>query len=414
MEIAIIGAGISGLVAARELYEENELTIFESEERIGGHTHTVDVETRSGSYAIDTGFIVFNELNCPNFSSLLRELGIPTRKTTMSFSVRCDKSGLEYNGTTLNTIFSQRRNLLRPRFLGMLLDIMKFHRKAPSALETGDDVSVSDFARENGLGAAFYEDYLVPLGSALWSSSADQFEGFPIRFVAEFMSNHQMLQSSGRPAWSVIEGGSRNYLEPISRPFSHRIRTGTPVQSVRREKNRVFIHAGDEPEAFDEVIFACHADQALRLLADPSELESEVLSSFPYQENDVVLHTDDSVLPRNRRAWAGWNYRKLPGETDRATVTYNMNMLQGIEAPETFCVSLNQAGLIDEKKVLRKFLYHHPVYDHRSAAAQSRHGELTGANNTSFCGAYWGYGFHEDGVNSALAVCRKLKEETSL
>ncbi|MCH2364232.1 MAG: FAD-dependent oxidoreductase [Planctomycetes bacterium] len=330
MEIAIIGAGISGLVAARELYEENELTIFESEERIGGHTHTVDVETRSGSYAIDTGFIVFNELNCPNFSSLVRELGIPTRKTTMSFSVRCDKSGLEYNDTTLNTIFSQRRNLLRPRFLGMLLDIMKFHRKAPSALETGDDVSVSDFARENGLGAAFYEDYLVPLGSALWSSSADQFEGFPIRFVAEFMSNHQMLQSSGRPAWSVIEGGSRNYLEPISRPFSHRIRTGTPVQSVRREKNRVFIHAGDEPEAFDEVIFACHADQALRLLADPSELESEVLSSFPYQGNDVVLHTDDSVLPRNRRAWAGWNYRKLPGETGRATVTYNMNMLQGI------------------------------------------------------------------------------------
>ncbi|MDE0739773.1 MAG: FAD-dependent oxidoreductase [Planctomycetota bacterium] len=414
MEIAIIGAGISGLVAARELYEENELTIFESEERIGGHTHTVDVETRSGSYAIDTGFIVFNELNYPNFSSLLRELCIPTRKTTMSFSVRCDKSGLEYNGTTLNTIFSQRRNLLRPRFLGMLLDIMKFHRKAASALETGDDVSVADFARKNGLGAAFYEDYLVPLGSALWSSSADQFEGFPIRFVAEFMSNHQMLQSSGRPAWSVIEGGSRNYLEPISRPFSHRIRTGTPVQSVRREKNRVFIHAGDEPEAFDEVIFACHADQALRLLADPSELESEVLSSFPYQENDVVLHTDDSVLPRNRRAWAGWNYRKLPGETDRATVTYNMNMLQGIEAPETFCVSLNQDGLIDEKKVLRKFLYHHPVYDHRRAAAQSRHGELTGANNTSFCGAYWGYGFHEDGVNSALAVCRKLKEETSL
>ena len=186
------------------------------------------------------------------------------------------------------------------------------------------------------------------------------------------------------------------------------------MQSVRREKNRVFIYAGDEPEVFDEVIFACHADQALRLLADPSELESEVLSSFPYQENDVVLHTDDSVLPRNRRAWAGWNYRKLPGETGRATVTYNMNMLQGIEAPETFCVSLNQDGLIDEKKVLRKFLYHHPVYDHRMAAAQARHGELTGANNTSFCGAYWGYGFHEDGVNSALAVCRKLKEETSL
>ncbi len=414
MEIAIIGAGISGLVAARELYEENELTIFESEERIGGHTHTVDVETRSGSYAIDTGFIVFNELNYPNFSSLVRELGIPARKTTMSFSVRCDKSGLEYNGTTLNTIFSQRRNLLRPRFLGMLLDIMKFHRKAASALETGDDVSVSDFARENGLGAAFCEDYLVPLGSALWSSSADQFESFPIRFVAEFMSNHQMLQSSGRPAWSVIEGGSRNYLEPISRPFNHRIRTGTPVRSVRREKDRVFIHAGDEPEIFDEVIFACHADQALRLLADPSELETEVLSSFPYQENDVVLHTDDSVLPRNRRAWAGWNYRKLPGETGRATVTYNMNMLQGIEAPETFCVSLNQEGLVDEKKVLRKFLYHHPVYDHRRAAAQSRHGELTGANNTSFCGAYWGYGFHEDGVNSALTVCRKLKEETSL
>ena len=414
MKIAIIGTGISGLVAARELYEENELTILEAAGRIGGHTHTVDVELDEATYSIDTGFIVFNEANYPNFSAILKELGIATRNTTMSFGVRCDSSGLEYNGTTLNKIFAQRRNLLSPRFLGMLMDIMKFHRRARAALSSGDDTSVADFVERNGLGEAFYEDYLVPLGSALWSSPASLFRSFPIRFVAEFMDNHHMLQSSGRPDWSTIEGGSKNYLEPISRPFSHRIRTNTPARSVRREKDRVVINIGGEPEIFDEVIFACHADQALKLLSDPSELETEVLSSFPYQENDVVLHTDTSVLPRNRRAWAGWNYRKLPGETGRATVTYNMNLLQGIEAPETFCVSLNHEDLVDEKKVIRRLSYHHPVYDRRRSAAQAKHEELTGANGTSYCGAYWGYGFHEDGVNSALAVCRKLREETSL
>ena len=414
MKIAIIGTGISGLVAARELYEENELTILEAANRIGGHTHTIDVELENATYAIDTGFIVFNEANYPNFSAILKELGIATRDTTMSFSVRCDASGLEYNGTTLNTIFAQRRNLLRPRFLGMLMDIMKFHRRARSTLSCEDDISVADFVEENGLGEAFYEDYLVPLGSALWSSPASLFPSFPIRFVVEFMDNHHMLQSRGRPVWSTIEGGSKNYLEPISRPFSHRIRTGAPAQSVRREKDRVVVHIGGEPEIFDEVIFACHADQALKLLSDPSDLETEVLSSFPYQENNAILHTDTSVLPRNRRAWAGWNYRKLPGKTDRPTVTYNMNMLQGIEAPETFCVSLNHEDLVDEKKVIRRLSYHHPVYDSRRAAAQARHEELTGANGTSYCGAYWGYGFHEDGVNSALAVCRKLREETSL
>ena len=415
MKIAIIGTGISGLVAARELYQEHQLTIFEAADRIGGHTHTIDVELEDGSYSIDTGFIVFNEASYPNFSTLVRELGIPTRKTTMSFSVRCDESGLEYNGTNLNTIFAQRRNLARPRFLGMLLDIMKFHRKAPSALNSSDDVTVSDFVRQHGLGAAFFEDYLLPLGSALWSSSIAQFAEFPVRFVVEFMHNHHMLQAVNRPLWSVIEGGSRNYLEPLSMPFKHRIRTRTPVQTVRREPDHVSIVTRDsEVENFDEVIFACHADQALEILADPSELEHRVLSSFPYQANDIVVHTDTAVLPRNRRAWAGWNYRKLPGNDSSATVTYNMNMLQGIDAPETFCVSLNHDELIDEDKVIRRLRYHHPVYDKRRSEAQGLHDELTGANNTSFCGAYWGYGFHEDGVNSALAVCQKLKEETSL
>ncbi len=415
MKIAIIGTGISGLVAARELYQEHQLTIFEAAERIGGHTHTIDVELEDASYAIDTGFIVFNEANYPNFSSIIDELGIPTRNTTMSFSVRCDESGLEYNGTSLNTIFAQRRNLIRPRFLGMLLDIMKFHRKAKEALGSSDDVSVADFVREHGFREAFYEDYLLPLGSALWSTSISRFGSFPVRFVAEFMDNHHMLQAAGRPTWRVIEGGSRNYLDPISMPFKHCIRTRTPVQSVRRDNEQVSIIAGDaEVENFDEVIFACHADQALELLCDPSELEERALSAFPYQANEVLVHTDTSVLPRKRRAWAGWNYLKLPGSDSRATVTYNMNMLQGIDAPETFCVSLNHAELIDENKVIRRLTYHHPVYNSRRSEAQALHDELAGANRTSYCGAYWGYGFHEDGVNSALAVCRKLQEETSL
>ena len=415
MKIAIIGTGISGLVAARELYQEHQLTIFEAADRIGGHTHTIDVELEDGSYSIDTGFIVFNEDNYPNFSSIIRELGISTRNTTMSFSVRCDESGLEYNGTSLNTIFAQRRNLLRPRFLRMLLDVMKFHRKAPETLSSSDDITVSDFVREQGFGKAFYEDYLLPLGSALWSTSSSRFGAFPVRFVAEFMHNHHMLQAGGRPVWSVIEGGSSNYLDPISMPFKHCIRTRTPVQAVRREADHVSIVAGDaEAEDFDEVIFACHADQALELLSDPSELEQRALSAFPYQANEVLVHTDTSVLPRNRRAWAGWNYRKLPGSESRATVTYNMNMLQGIDAPETFCVSLNHDDLIDEKKVIRRLTYHHPVYNSRRSEAQGLHDELAGANGTSYCGAYWGYGFHEDGVNSALAVCRKLREETSL
>jgi predicted NAD/FAD-binding protein len=412
VRIAIIGTGIAGLVAAHLLRHHHELTLFEADDHAGGHTNTIDVTLNGQSYAVDTGFIVFNEVNYPNFTALLRALSVESQPTAMSFSVRCDQTGLEYNGSSIDQLFAQRSNLLRPRFWRMLGDIRRFHALAPSLLEgagIADDVTVEDWACRSGLGAMFLGKYLVPLGASLWSCPARTFRRFPIRFVVEFLRNHAMLQYAGRPRWRVVRGGSRQYVARLTAPFNDRIRLRTPIREVQRQPRGVILRPESGlAQTFDHAILACHADQALAMLRDPSPVEREVLAAFPYQPNEAVLHTDTRVLPRRRRAWASWNYRVGSDDADDVAVTYNMNMLQGLTGKDTFCVTLNPVDAIDPAKVIRRIRYHHPIFTSQRRAAQMRHGDLINVNRTSFCGAYWGYGFHEDGVNSAMAVCRAL------
>ena len=413
MRIAIVGAGISGLVTAELLRSRHEITLFEAAARIGGHTNTVRFEHDGAPRAIDTGFIVYNEKNYPHFSRLLRRLGVDSRPTTMGFSVRSDPQRLEYNGDSLNTLFAQRTNLFRPRFHRMVRDILRFYRDAEHQIDDSHpDASVDDFVRRHRYGAEFVRDHLVPMGSALWSCPAGRFLDFPIRFVVEFFANHNMLQVSGRPPWRTIRGGSDRYVNALVKPFRDRIRLSADVRSVRRAAGGVEVATtGHEPERFDEVVFACHADQSLRVLDDPTPREREILGAFPYQRNDAVLHTDVGLLPRRRRAWASWNYHVTEPASELPTVTYWMNELQSLPGSTPYLVTLNRTADIDPARVLRSFVYHHPIYTARSVAAQKRHAEIDGANGVHFCGAYWSWGFHEDGVKSAQRVSESIRSE---
>jgi predicted NAD/FAD-binding protein len=412
MKIAIIGAGVSGLVAAYHLRHEHDITVFEAESHIGGHTHTHEVEWGGEHHRIDTGFIVFNEPNYPHFTRLLTELGVASAPTSMSFSVRCDRLGLEYNGSSLNRLFAQRTNLLRPSFHRMVRDILRFGREAPALLrEPEPGPSVEQWVEQRGYGREFVEHYLVPLGAALWSCPLGTFRQFAMRFVVDFLYNHHMLQIGGRPVWRVVRGGSSRYVEVLVAHFRDRIRTRCPVQRVERDADEVRVYAGSGAETFDHVVFACHSDQALKMLAQPSPLEQQALGAMPYQVNDVWLHTDASMLPRRRLAWASWNARLMADEPARAVVTYNMNILQGLRSRHTFCVTLNHGQGIDPDKVIRKLVYHHPLYLAGREHARRRHGELLHHHRSSYCGAYWGYGFHEDGVRTALAVCEAIREQ---
>jgi predicted NAD/FAD-binding protein len=408
MRLAVVGTGISGLVASYLLSREHELTIFEAAGHVGGHTNTLAVERFGRRYAIDTGFIVFNERTYPNFIRLLAELGVASHPTTMSFSVRCERSGLEYNGTDLNRLFVQRRNLLRPSFYRMVADILRFNREAPELLVDGDDhMTLGDYLARRRYSRAFVDQHIIPMGAAVWSSEPRQMLAFPARYFVQFFSHHGFLAVSGRPRWRVISGGSQQYVGPLTRGFRDRIRVRCPVRTIARRRDGVRITPwGGEPEQFDAVIVAVHSDQALALLADPSPAERAILGAIPYQRNDTVLHTDARLLPRRRRAWAAWNYHLLDPAPPAAAVTYNMNILQGIESPEPFCVTLNRGGAIDPDRVIARLTHHHPVYTPAGVAAQRRWHEINGVDRTYFCGAYWGYGFHEDGVNSGLAVAR--------
>jgi predicted NAD/FAD-binding protein len=412
MKIAVIGAGVSGLVAAYRLCSDHDITVFEANDYPGGHTNTVEVELDGERHAIDTGFIVFNDWTYPHFIGLLDELGVASRSTTMSFSFRDDRSGLEYNGHSLNTLFAQRRNLLRPRFHRMLTDILRFNREARHLVMNGsDEITVDEFLIQHRFSREFAKYYLLPMGAAIWSCPIGKFAQFPIRFIVDFYHNHGLLNVFRRPIWRVVEGGSRTYVEAMTRRFHDRIRLRTPVQSVRRFPNRIDLQPrGGPSQSFDHVIFACHSDQALRILGDVATTqEQEILSAFPYERNVAVLHTDVSLLPRTRRAWASWNYRLNSDDSCPASVTYNMNILQGIQSQHTFCVTLNDELRIAPERVLRRFVYHHPVFTTRRRFAQARHAELLNINRTSFCGAYWRNGFHEDGVVSALAVVNALR-----
>lgn len=416
MKIAIIGAGISGLTVAYRLGLAHDITLFEANDYLGGHTNTVEVDLDGERQVIDTGFIVFNDWTYPNFIKLLDELGVRSQPTSMSFSVRCDAANLEYNGSSLNGLFAQRRNLARPSFYRMLAGILRFNRDAPEWMlsqPATDETTVGEFLARHRYSREFAEHYLLPMGAAIWSCPVGTFENFPIRFIVEFYKNHGLLSVRNRPTWRVIEGGSRNYVAKMSERFRDRVRLSTPIEQVRRSANEVLIIPRSRPpESFDHVVFACHSDQALRMLAEPTATERDVLSEFPYGRNIAVLHTDRSVLPKRRRAWASWNYhlagRPASHASSMATVTYQMNLLQHLRSKHVFNVTLNSEEQIASEKVLRRFEYHHPIFTVRRAVAQARHRELINVHRTSFCGAYWGNGFHEDGVVSALRVCEPL------
>ncbi|MEO6677058.1 MAG: FAD-dependent oxidoreductase [Pseudomonas sp.] len=413
MKIAIIGSGISGLTSAYLLNRRHEITLFEAGDWVGGHTHTLDVTVDGQHYAVDTGFIVFNDWTYPNFIRLLGQLGVGFKPTEMSFSVTDPDSGLEYNGNNLNSLFAQRRNLLSPGFWGMLRDIQRFNKHALRDLEEqriGADTTLDDYLKAGGYGERFILHYIVPMGAAIWSMSMAEMLGFPMRFFVRFFKNHGLLSISNRPQWCVIEGGSSAYVAPLTASFKDRIRLNCPVTRVERDADGVVIHSTAGSERFDKVVFACHSDQALKLLAKPSDAEQSILGALPYADNEVVLHTDTRLLPERKLAWASWNFRLGGTGHNRAAVTYDMNILQGIQSDTTFCVSLNQSAGISPFKVLAKYTYAHPQYSLKAVAAQERWEELDGAQHTYYCGAYWASGFHEDGVVSALRVARSLGE----
>jgi len=413
VNIAIIGSGISGLTSAYLLNRQHQITLFEASDWVGGHTHTVDVTVAGKSYAVDTGFIVFNDWTYPNFIRLLGQLGVAFKPTEMSFSVHDPDSGLEYNGNTLNSLFAQRSNLLSPGFWGMLRDILRFNKEAQRDLaeqRIAADTTLDQYLQANGYGERFILHYIVPMGAAIWSMSMADMLGFPLQFFVRFFKNHGLLSVSDRPQWQVIEGGSSAYVAPLSAGFRERIRLNCAVTRVERDDDGVLIHSAAGSERFDKVVFACHSDQALQLLTRPSDAEHSILGALPYADNQVVLHTDTRLLPDRKLAWASWNYRLGAAGNTLPAVTYDMNILQGIESETTFCVSLNQSAGIDPRRVLAQYTYAHPQYSLAAVAAQARWAELNGANHSYFCGAYWANGFHEDGVVSALRVGQAFGE----
>lgn len=412
MKIAIIGSGISGLTAAYVLNRQHDITVFEASQRIGGHTATVDVNVQGQHYAVDTGFIVFNDRSYPNFIKLMEQLKVESQPSEMSFSVSCAQTGLEYSGSNLNTLFAQRSNIASPYFLRLVKDILRFNKQAQRDLDRGvlaADMSLGEYLQRNNYSEGFKRHYLIPMTAAIWSASTDVVMGFPLVFFVRFFKNHGLLSVNDRPQWRTIVGGSREYLEPLTREFSQHIRLECPVLSVSRKQHGVVVNTGQYGEEhYDQVVFATHSDQALALLDKASAAEHEVLEALPYQLNDVILHTDETMLPKLKSTWSSWNYLLDSYQQERAVLSYNMNILQHIEAPVTFCVTLNKTEAIDPGKILGRYQYSHPVFSIESFAAQQRLQDINGSGGVWFCGAWCRNGFHEDGVASALAVTEKL------
>jgi predicted NAD/FAD-binding protein len=411
MKLAVIGSGVSGLVLARLAHRAHELSVFEADARIGGHVHTWELESGDRSYAVDSGFIVYNELNYPRFTRLLAQLGVQTQPSSMSFSVSCARSGLEYNGSSLRQLFAQPRNALRPGFLRMLAEIARFNRDAPLAVRNGSaHVSLGEYLGAGRYSAAFREHYALPMAASIWSLPPARALELPAAFLVSFLENHGMLSLGERPTWRVIRGGSRRYADALVAPLRARVRCSTPVRRIERRAGAVLV----DGERFDRVVLACHSDQALALLAEPTRAEREVLGALPYQPNEAVVHTDTALLPRSRRAWGAWNYRVQRDPARPACLTYDMNRLQSLAAPETFCVTLNPELAVDERRVRGRARYAHPVMTLAGMRARERRAEISGALGTHYCGAYWGNGFHEDGVASAQAVARELGLSTEI
>jgi predicted NAD/FAD-binding protein len=411
--IAIIGSGISGLTAAYLLSKKHKVTVFEKNGKVGGHTATVDIEKDGVGYAIDTGFIVFNDKTYPNYLALLSEIGIGRQATEMSFSVHNCHTGLEYNGHNLDTLFAQRSNLFKPKFWLLVKEILRFNKLCKKVYEDNnyiDGMTLGKFLSANSFSDFFAEHYILPMGAAIWSSSLEQMEDFEFRFFVQFFHNHGLLNIADRPQWYVIPKGSRSYLAPLCEPFKDNIRLNADISGITRNKETVSVHFNNTPsEQFDEIVIACHSDEALSLLNDASEDETSVLSAMPYSENSVILHTDKTLLPNREKAWASWNYQLSKDRSKAASVTYNMNILQGLKSEHTFCVTLNQKEDINPATILGEFIYHHPIFSADSINAQKRRPLICGVNNTHFAGAYWHSGFHEDGVRSAVEIANKFE-----
>ncbi len=431
MKIAVIGSGISGLTSAYLLSREHDVVVYEAADRLGGHTATMHVEHAGDTYAVDTGFIVFNDWTYPLFQKLLAQLKVDSQPTDMGFSVSCDETGLEYSGDGINTLFAQRRNLFSLRHWRMIKDILRFNKQAPLDAAKGgvfDTMTLGEYLVQHRYSDVFTDKYLVPMGSAIWSASTSVMKSFPLQFFVKFFVNHGLLSVTNRPQWHVVKGGSKSYIEPLTASFKDNIRLATPIVSITRQNEdksekgsgsenegvgHVLIHTeryGEEK--YDQIVIATHSDQALALLSDASDREQRVLGDITYRENDVILHTDDALLPHNKKTWSSWNYRitkDTKGDNDNPpALTYNMNILQGLTAPCTFCVTLNKTDSINPKKILGRYRYSHPVFSIKAIAAQQRWQDINGVNNTWFCGAYWANGFHEDGVKSAVRIAEKF------
>ncbi len=411
MKVAVVGAGVSGLVVAQLLSRRHEITVFEAAGYAGGHTNTIRVDTANQTLAVDTGFIVFNDRNYPNFERLLARLGVATQPSEMTFSVSAVDEDFEYAGSPRG-LFAQPRNLTRPAFWAMIRDYVRFSRDARALLEDGDDrQSLGDWLQERRFSQDFVARLIVPQASAVWSADPAQMWTFPARFIIRFFHQHGMLSLVGRPRWRTVTGGSARYVEVLTASFADRIRLRTPVSAIERRPGDVIVTPrGAEPERFDEVVLATHSDQALALLTDASDREHELLGAIPYQDNEAVLHTDRRLLPRRRAAWSSWNFHLLDEPAGRSTVTYHMNTLQRLRCSEELCVTLNRSDAIDPDRVIATIPYSHPVFTPAGWEAQTRHHEISGVNRTHFCGAYWRWGFHEDGVVSALRVAERFGE----
>lgn len=414
MKIAIIGTGIAGNVAAYYLNQSHDITVFEANDYTGGHTHTHDIVHENRHFSVDTGFIVFNYKTYPHFTRLLHELNVETQPSSMSFSVKCERTGLEYNGTTLNSLFAQRTNLFKPSFYRMINDILRFNKSAVNILDTENaNLRLGDILLRDGYGQEFINYYLIPMGAAVWSADPNTMMDFPAGFFVRFFHNHGMLSIDERPTWHVIKGGSKEYVKRLTASFANKIHHNTPVKAIARHADHVVIRLQDgSVQLFDQVFIASHSDQALSMLSDASELERQVLGAIPYQENEAVLHTDQKVLPKQKLAWAAWNYHILPETQGRVALTYNMNILQSLDADSQFCVTLNNRKAIDSDKIIKRLTYHHPVFTPEGVKAQQRHHEINGCNRTYYCGAYWRFGFHEDGVISALDALKHFEDRS--
>jgi len=413
MKVAVIGTGIAGNTVAYKLHKHADVTVFEANSYIGGHTHTHKIQIDDEQHNIDTGFIVFNHWTYPNFVELLTELDVDTQKSNMSFSVKCEKTGLEYNGTTLNSLFAQRRNILKPSFHRMIRDILRFNNEAKQVLDRNNtNFTLGKYLHDNGYSEEFINHYIIPMGAAIWSSAPDKMMDFPAYFFIRFFNNHGMLSVNERPDWYVIQDGSKNYVDKLVAGFKDRIHLNCPIESIQRKGSHVLVKPfGQNSLKFDAVFIACHSDQALKMLADPTSDERNVLGSIPYQRNEAILHTDTRLLPKKRLAWAAWNYHILKQNSNRVALTYNMNILQNIRSKHTFCVTLNNTDAIDPDKIIKRIEYDHPVFTLDGFQAQKNQQLINGPQNTYYCGAYWRNGFHEDGVVSALNAVEHFKRK---